>query len=139
LNSSSYFTSQSLLSSAHSRQKFLGIGPLVGVEAEWNLKCGFSLYANAAVATLYGDFHIRSEESEEFTDGVAFCQERRKLNACQTVVDAGLGVRWLTCLCGNIAWLQLGLEHHSYFNQNRFDRYGDLSLDGANFSAGIAF
>jgi hypothetical protein len=139
LSPSIYSTSASATSSAHSRQRFLGIGPLIGIEGEWDLSCGFSLYANAAVAVLYGHFHVRSKESDIFEDGAEFCSERRRLEACQTVVDAGLGVRWLTCLCGYTAWLQLGLEHHSYFNQNRFGDYGDLSLDGANFSAGIAF
>lgn len=136
---SDYSSSNFATSSVHNKQRFLGIGPLIGLEADWSLGCNLSLYANASVAFLYGHFHVRSKESDQFVDGADFCQERRKLSACQTVLDAGVGIRWQTCLCGNRAWLQLGLEHHSYFNQNRFGTYGDLCLDGANFSVGIEF
>ncbi len=134
-DSSSNFTTFN----SHSKQKFWGIGPLIGIEADWNLGCGLSLYANASVAFLYGHFHLRSNESDRFLEGADFCNMKQRLYACQTVLDAGLGVRWQTCFCGGIVWLQLGLEHHSYFNQNRLGGYGDLWLDGANFSAGIVF
>jgi hypothetical protein len=126
-------------SNGHRKQKFLGIGPLIGIEADWNLGCGFSLYANASVAALYGYFHVRLNESNEFFDGADYWNVKWNLSACEAVVDVGLGVRWHTYLCGSLVWLQLGLEHHRYFNQNRFGDYGDLCLDGANFSAGIAF
>lgn len=134
-----YSTSNFITPHAHTKQHFWGIGPLIGVEADWNIGCGFSLYGNAAVGILYGDFHIRSNEFDGFLGAANYCNVRRNLCACQGFVDAGLGVRWETCFCENIVWLQLGLEHHSYFNQNRFGGYGDLCLDGANFSAGIAF
>lgn len=139
LNSSRYSSSNFPTFSSHSKQKFWGIGPLIGVEADWNLGCGLSLYANASVAFLYGHFHVRLNESDEFIDGANFCKIHRNLYACQTVLDAELGIRWQTCVYGGIVWLQLGLEHHSYFNQNRFGDYGNLCLAGANFSAGIAF
>ncbi|WP_068468856.1 Lpg1974 family pore-forming outer membrane protein [Candidatus Protochlamydia phocaeensis] len=136
---SGYSSSNFSTFSSHNKEKFWGLGPLVGVELDWNLGCGLSLYANASVAFLYGHFHVRLNESDEFVDGADFCNVKRNMCACQTVLDAGLGVRWQTCFCGSIVWLQLGLEHHSYFNQNRFGDYGDLCLDGANFSAGFAF
>lgn len=135
-----YSTDHFTTSRAHNKGRFLGIGPLIGVEADWNLGCGFSLYANASVAVLYGNFHIRSNEANYFGDGADFCEEKRHSCACQAVVDAGLGIRWQTvCFCDNIVWLQLGLEHHRYFNQNRFGHYGDLCLDGGNFSVGITY
>jgi len=138
-NFSDYSSSAFPTSSAHGKNKLLGIGPLIGVEGDWKLGCGFSLYANASFAVLYGNFRVHFNQAEEFVDGGDFCHIKRKLNACQAVVDAGFGIRWETCFCDNIVWLQLGLEHHRYFNQNRFGDYGDLCLDGANFSAGFAF
>lgn len=136
--SSSYSTNY-YPSGSNNKEKFLGIGPLIGIEADWKLGCGFSLYANASLATLYGHFHVHLNESNEFSNGADFYHVRRSLHACQAVIDAGLGIRWQTHVCNNLVWLQLGLEHHRYFNQNRFGDYGDLCLDGANFSAGMAF
>lgn len=126
-------------SSEHWKEKFLGIGPLIGVEADWNVGCGLSFYANVSFGVLYGNFHVRFDESNHFENVTNYCNIKRHLDACQAVVDAGLGIRWQTCLCNHDVWLQLGLEHHRYFNQNRFGHYGDLCLDGANFSAGVAF
>ncbi|MFI0435761.1 MAG: Lpg1974 family pore-forming outer membrane protein [Parachlamydiaceae bacterium] len=123
----------------HAKNKLMGVGPLIGVEGDWRLGCGFSLYANASVAVLYGNFRLHFHQSEEFTDGADLCEIKRKTQACQAVADLGLGIRWETCVCQSLVWLQLGLEHHRYFNQNRFGDYGDLCLDGANFSAGFAF
>lgn len=126
-------------SSADAKNRLLGIGPLIGVEADLNLGCGFSFYANASFAVLYGNFHVRFKDFEEFGDVATYCNVKHNSHACQSVVDAGLGIRWETCYCKSIVWLQLGLEHHRYFNQNRFGHYGDLCLDGGNFSAGFAF
>ena len=51
-----------------------------------------------------------------------------------------LELRWKTCFCKNsFLILQLGLEHHRYFNHNQFCGYGDLSLDGVSFSAAILY
>lgn len=135
----SYLTHENGKSKAHGKERFLGIGPVIGLEGDWNLGCGFSVYANISAAVLYGRFHVRSHESDKFDGGEDSCDVHRRLSACQGVVDAGLGIRWLTCFCSNEVWFQLGLEHHSYFNQNRLGCYGDLCLDGANFSAGFAF
>jgi hypothetical protein len=137
--STSSSTSEFTTSTVHGKNKFEGIGPLIGIEADWKFGRGFSLYANASVAVLYGDFRVRFNEESEFIDGADFTKIKRNLEGCQAVVDAGLGIRWQTNFFSKIVWLQLGLEHHRYFNQNRLGSYGDLCLDGANFSAGFAF
>jgi hypothetical protein len=139
LSASGYSSSGLTTGSGHGKNKLMGVGPLIGIEGDWKLGCGFSLYANASFAVLYGNFRVHFNQSEKFIDGGDFCNIKRRLHACQAVVDAGLGIRWETCICENIVWFQLGLEHHRYFNQNRFGDYGDLCLDGGNFSAGFAF
>lgn len=122
------------------RQEFYGIGPLIGLDGDWNVGCGFSLYGNISLAILYGTFHVRSHGTDEFRHGTNINHTRRHTDACQTVVDAGLGVRWKTCICNNMPLVvQLGLEHHQYFNQNQFCSYGDLSLDGGSLLVGIGF
>ena len=143
----SYFSQSSQLfddhfnarAKAHAKNKLMGVGPLIGVNGDWKLGCGFSIYANASVAVLYGNFRMHFNQSEQFVDGADSCEIKRKTQACQAVADLGFGVAWETCICEKIVWLQLGLEHHRYFNQNRFGEYGDLCLDGVNLGAGFAF
>lgn len=121
-------------------EKFTGIGPLLGIEADWPIGCGFKLYASAATSWLYGKFRVRQDEFDRFAYLDDFARISKNLDTDLANFDAGFGIRWETCFCGD--WhlaLQLGLEHHQYFNYNRLGEYGDLSFDGANFSVAIGF
>ncbi len=123
----------------NSKQNFWGLGPLLGLEADWGLGCGFSLYSNGSISWLYGNSHLKLIESDTSTDAINYCDVRKHLNATLVSADVGVGVRWQTCLCQNrLLVLQCGLEHHHYFDYNRICD-GDLSFDGINFSAGIEF
>lgn len=122
------------------KEDFSGVGPLVGLEANWNIGCGFSVYASASVSWLYGHFDVRLSEFEEFIDAIDSCKVKKHLNANIAAADAAIGIRWDTCFCMDTRlFLKLGLEHHRYFDYNRIGCYGDLSFDGATFSAGIEF
>ena len=121
-------------------EKFLGLGPVFGVEGDWKVGCGLSLYADLSVAFLYGTFHVNSNSIDAFDGGVNISHLSKRIQACQAVVDAGLGVRWKTCFCDNrFLVVKLGLEQHRYFNHNQFCGYGDLSLDGATLSVAIHY
>jgi len=145
LSSTSLSTSSSIpdffFSNRHHKERFSGVGPLFGLEADWNIGCGFSFYANASVSWLYGKFDIRLTEADEIFGGFNFCSVRKRLDAILTAADAGIGIRWKQCVCENMElFFQLGLEHHRYFDFNRIgDCCGDLSFDGLNFSAAIEF
>lgn len=124
----------------HSREDFSGVGPVFGVDGDWSIGCGFSLYGDVALAALYGKFHVRSHFTDAFSTGTNIDHLKRHFIACQPVLDAGFGVRWRTCLCNDkLLMVQLGLEQHRYFNFNQFGGYGDLVLDGVNLSVGIEY
>ena len=124
----------------NNKERFRGIGPLLGLEANWNMGCNFSLYANASISWLYGKFHVRQTEFEDVVGASNFCEVEKHLNGTQAIADVGLGIRWQTCFCMNTQLIiQLGLEHHRYFDHNRIGCYGDLSFDGLNLGAGLAF
>lgn len=124
----------------HLKERFFGIGPLFGVEGDYGVGCGFSLYGNISVAILYGTFHNRSHEIARFDTGRNISHTHNHLQACQPVVDAGFGIRWRACFCnGIILTLQLGAEQHRYFNHNQLCSYGDLSLDGGSLAIGLEY
>ncbi len=137
-SSSSVFNE--LFSIHENKEKFSGIGPLLGVEGDWGLGCGFSLYASASLSWLYGHFNIKQCTFDESTIFINSSRINKHLDANLAATDATVGIRWETCFCLNTQLiLQVGLEHHRYFDYNRFGHYGDLSFDGVNFSAGLVF
>jgi len=135
-----FFTKNEDIEFGKNRENFWGVGPLVGLEGDWNVGCGFSLYANGSVSWLYGKFDVQFVNGDRSGDTLDICNERKNLNAITTALDAEIGIRWATCLCNDMEFiLQFGLEHHQYFNFNRIGYCGDLSFDGFNLTAGITF
>lgn len=121
------------------KEKFVGIGPLIGIEADWNIGCGFRAFTSASVSWLYGNFRVRLNEIDATVDSLNLCRVSNRIDGIQAAADFALGIRWETCFCSNLVFLQLALEHHRYFDHNRFGNYGDLSFDGVTFSGGIEF
>jgi Legionella pneumophila major outer membrane protein precursor len=125
----------------NNRQTFLGVGPLVGIEGDWVIGCGFSIYASVDVSTLYGHFRTKLRDAEELFPIVTDVSHRRRhQEACQFVLDSSAGIRWETSFYENYKFLaQFGWEQHRYFNLNQFGGYGDLCLDGVNVTVGVGF
>jgi Mrp family chromosome partitioning ATPase len=122
------------------KQKFVGVGPLIGLEADWAFGCGFSLYVSAAVTWLYGQFDVHQHQGAEFFDRAHTCKFKSDLDTVLAGADAAIGVRWMTDFyCDTRLIVQVALEHHSYYDFNRIGRYGDLSFDGVSISAGLGF
>jgi len=124
----------------NNKQKFEGIGPLFGLEADVSIGRGFSLYINGAVSWLYGRNRIQLIDSLATTDVIDYCHTDKKTNSILTATDASLGVRWATCFCSDKHfYLQLGFEHHNYYSYDRIGDHGDLSFDGIQLGAGVQF
>lgn len=122
------------------KEDFLGVGPLFGIEGDIGIGCGFSLYGDIAVGILYGRFHVKSNRTNVSDTGVNIDHLRKHSQAYQSVLDGGIGVRWETYVCNcKLLVLELGLEHHQYFNHNQFCSYGDLSLDGVSLGIGFLY
>lgn len=145
-------TTVSSASRFHNRSDFQGIGPVIGVKTDWNLGCGFSLFGNAAGSIMYGRFHTKFNNdtsttvisttplTEEFTSS-----SRRKshFHVCQPVVGFGIGFRWMkhfvVCNYESDLLVQLGWEHHQWFDFGKLGNNGDLSFDGVTLSAAVQF
>lgn len=127
-------------SNGHSKEEFLSIGPLFGVEGHWLIGCGFSLYSKISASVLYGTFRIRSNVSNESSTEINNSHLCNRIHACQPAMDVGFGLEWKKCLCSEMMIIvQLGLEEHRYFNLNQFCSYGDLSLDGLSLNISIEY
>ncbi len=125
---------------AHNTQDFSGLGPLFGIEANFDLGCGFSLYGDLGGSFLYGHYRGKFKKAELFSGGGIFCNLRQHEHSCQSILDAGFGITWETCFCNSMRlFISLGVEHHCYFDHNRIGNYGDLNLDGGTFSATVLF
>lgn len=124
----------------HNTSKFRGVGPLAGLQANWNLGCGWGVYADFALGGLWGKYKIHLNEASTFPFGGEFSHLHKNLDACQLVLDAGIGVSWRQCFWENNQFVvKIGLEQHRYFDQNRIGTYGDLCLSGGVISAAIEF
>lgn len=137
---SSSSTHNRFSSKSDNKEYFWGVGPLLGLQADWNIRCGFSVYGSASVSWMYGNFDLKFKEFDESKDMVNRCNVKKNIDADIAAADFAIGIRWQRCFCINKKLiLQLGLEHHRYFDFNRFGNYGDLSVDGFNIGAGIEF
>lgn len=137
---SRYETNSLNQSDSISKQKFYGIGPMIGLGADWSIGCNFSIYADLSVSWLYGRNNVRFNELTYSTAGTNYCRTKNHLQACLAAADAGLGIQWQQCICRNIDLiLELGLEHHRYFDFNRMGDCGDLCFDGVHFAVGFEF
>jgi len=119
----------------HDSQKFWGLGPQLGLEADWYLAKGFSLYGNLDAAILYGHTKTRFEDVSASTTAADSCDARGSSSAYPLVFDVGFGLRWEF----KYLLVHAGLEHHHYENYNRIGGYGDLNLYGLNFGAALRF
>lgn len=137
--------------------KFWGIGLRGGLNNQWGMGHGFSLYGDLAVSLLFGRFHIDENQDFEATDGgtsFTALDWKNKFTACRAVTDLAAGVRWAQYFSRDRFYLRLqaGWEQHLFFSQNQFDHVfggigvpltfsnqGDLSYNGLTLSALFAF
>jgi hypothetical protein len=138
------------------RDEWWGIGLESGLDTQWGLGGGWSIFANLAAAVLYGQHHIRMKDKDKpavasISNGAnsnphgVFVDLKDNSKIAHPVLDLQLGLRWDAMLAQDHLHLgiQLGWENHLYFSQNQFPIFsddfnlgkffanqGDLSLEG---------
>lgn len=138
---------------ANMKCNFNGIGIVGGLDTQWGIGCGWSLFANYSTSLLYGYFTINNNESgvsagvtRNFYSASDFYHVNRFIN------DLMLGLRYDYMFCEDLyhVGIQVGWEQHLLFGQNQFIRFvddgnpglfvsnqGDLALHG--FSLQVRF
>lgn len=120
------------------REKFWGVGPLIGLETNSKIGCDISLYTTFSISWLYGRYDIRLNDITLFENASENYIGREHIQTTQLVCDAGVGLQWNPKICNQNIIFSVGLEHHHYFDYNNFDN-GDLSLSGVRIAAGFEY
>ncbi len=134
------------------KNKFIAPGLRAGLDLDWKIKGGWSLYSALAFSLLYGEHYVH--ESEE----VSFEEEKRfniwnKFPSEKPIIDLALGIGWDRMLSKSRYHLgfHLGFEQHYLFAQNQFFHFTStapltpieaneaLSLQGITFGGRFDF
>ena len=101
------------------RNKFWGFGFVAGLDSDWRLGKGFSIYADADMSILMGYFDI---DQKATLNEVTIWSQDKSFRTGRAILDLGLGLQWATLFCGDRLGLtfKAGYEYHLYFNQNQF-------------------
>jgi hypothetical protein len=120
------------------KNKFIAPGLLNGIDLDWKLKRGWSLYSTLGFSIQYGMVYIHQLEKISFEEGKRF-----NIYDCFTmakpILDLALGFQWETYLCKKRYHfaLQAGLEQHLFFAQNQLFRFAAHDTTPLSLSHGI--
>lgn len=127
------------------REEFWGIGPQIGIEANWYLGNNFSIYGSFAAIAYYGEVKGTNFDTNIFTSTISVANGRRKHCFNTMATDGTIGIRWdrswcFSCYQVNLM-MKLGLEQNRIYDFSNLGADGTLSLDGGTFAvgAGICF
>ncbi len=135
------------------RNHFWGLGLAAGLDTQWGLGGGWSIYGNGTFAILYG-FHELDRKDKLEVVNFNFVNMDYSYRVSRAVGDLQLGLRWDAMFAKDRFHfgIQAGWEHHIYFSQNQFPRFvddtalgnfvanqGDLTFQGWTLSARFDF
>ncbi|HEV7736122.1 MAG TPA: Lpg1974 family pore-forming outer membrane protein [Chlamydiales bacterium] len=124
------------------KERFWGIGPELGVEADWHMGWNWSLYGSFDVVTYYGSIHTTTHNTDTFTTTISQSDGKISRPFRSIATDASFGLRW------DKAWpvasevlltVKLGVEQHRIYDFSNLGSDGTLSMDGANLAAGVGY
>ncbi|HSX03852.1 MAG TPA: Lpg1974 family pore-forming outer membrane protein [Rhabdochlamydiaceae bacterium] len=129
--SSPVTTSTERAFSVDMKNNFWGIGIIAGLDTNWILGCGFSIYGNVAFSILDGHFKTTFDYSGQFFNagGVGSArnifEDKNHQNFATFVADLAIGLDWRRNIsCDRFylgAWA--GYEQHIFFEQSQFMNY----------------
>lgn len=136
------------------KQKFWGIGPMVGLDTEWGLISNFNLYANGSVALLTGFFNDYRNDTAVQTGKADITNPfRRRSHQPQWVSELALGLRWNQWMGGDryrlvlqAGWDAIFFNDHNHLfsmtgnNTNQMiESNGDLMSQGVSMGVRLDF
>ncbi|WP_420420914.1 Lpg1974 family pore-forming outer membrane protein [Simkania sp.] len=131
-------------------QDFWGAGIRAGLNTAWQFTQNWSIYADLALAILYGEFDLDRRDSNQPQGGVETTSIHTGVDPMtfEPTVGVGAGLRWETWFGSNNYHIlfQLGWEQQIWILQNEFikvptetDHVGDLVLQGLTLKGRFDF
>lgn len=114
------------------KNKYWGVGPLMGLEGFWQLWEGMGVFAGGVYSLLYGSLYLHQDVEllKLYSD------EREEKN----ISEMALGFRFCRgCFTGQIAYEIYWLPGQNELYRGRATHLGDLSLHGVTFGIGLDF
>src|SRR5581483_1145581 len=110
-------------------QKFWGVGPELGLQADCYFARGGSVYGSLTGAILFGHSKTKFKGNNSSTDIARLCSGGSSTGLSESVYDVDLGIRWEK----RYMTVHAGLEYHHYSDFNQIGCCSDLNLYGVNF------
>ncbi len=133
--------SATTLTYMNDKERFWGVGPELGLEANWCMGCNFSLYAMVDVVSYYGDIKTKHNDTDTFTRTATVSNITSKDWFNDIGTDGSFGLRydqlWTQCDYSVTLMLKLGIEQHRIYDFSNLGSDGTLSLDGGIFAVGL--
>ncbi len=112
--------------------RFWGLGIRGGIDTQWGVCWGWSLFSNYAGSLLYSYHKVHHREKGDPVDANTTLRVDDFHHVGSAIFDMQIGVRWdwLSCDCCYHLGLDLGWEHHWHPGQNQFLFFVDDGMDG---------
>lgn len=135
------------------KNDFRGIGPSIGIDADWEFFPHFSLTSGICGSLLYGKFDIHGNPNVSVLDNsINISLHNSKSSRIRPAVDAKIGVEWQDCLCNQFP-VKIGVVYEVQYWWNQWQvpssvissiiggssPQGDLMLYGLTVHAGFGF
>ena len=124
---------------AEYKDKWWGLGLEAGLDTQWGLGAGFSLFGNLTGSILYGfhDLNYMDTDTPAQANTTAegtFANTRTSYRVSHPTLDLVLGLRYDHMFFDDrFHWgVEIGWEQHVYFSQNQFPVFVD-NLNPGNF------
>ncbi len=123
------------------KDKFWGVGPLVGFQPEWHCTSCFSLFSNLDAALVWGQFKMTKSENYTAIIGnpptplITNNSFHSTFSKMQAILDISFGLRWTdTWRCDRYrSYIDVSWEHHIWFDTNNRLK---INSPNVNLSAG---
>jgi hypothetical protein len=119
------------------KNNFWGMGLRGGLDGNWGLGNGFSLFSDLAAAILLGHFKVTQYEFDVTpTPASTRLNVFEKYRAARATLDMDMGLRYEHSFAndGYALMIQLGWEQHMFFSQNQLKKFVGRNNERANLS-----
>lgn len=125
---------------AKGKNNYWGLGLHSGLDTQWGLGAGFSLFGNGAVSILNGFFQVSEYETTQYANGAHNdnLSNGDSFRIGRVIAELAMGLRWETLFANDHCHfeIQAGWEQLMFFGQNQFKHfYGSFDSNVGGYFA----